>query len=423
MAECRTLAERAGRRADRVAQCIVDRLVEAIPTYAELPREQIGGEVLALAESNVRRFVAHLQAGADEFGDLDEIRATAVRRAEERVPLHALLHAYHLGAATVWETLCEEATPEDADDLLAAAPLVLSYLRQVSVAVADAYLEEREALAVEERDARRSLLDALLDGRPIADAATRSGIQLAPRHVVLALAFGASPDEVHTGGNRAMAARRKQRRIEKQLTMEPHRHSNGQGHGDGMSHCLLGPDGGTILVPADDLATVDLERLVTDIASAGSCDVWVGAAWAPSHTSVPSALAEARQVLRLAREGGRPPGGYRLVDVLLAHLVSQPEAAASLRGLLQPLEAGSELLETLEAWFAHDFDRRATAASLVIHPNTLDYRLRRIAELTALDLRTAEAIQLLGAALLARRQSSTPEASAGDEPAGCGPVG
>jgi sugar diacid utilization regulator len=120
---------------------------------------------------------------------------------------------------------------------------------------------------------------------------------------------------------------------------------------------------------------------------------------------VPSALAEARQVLRLAREGGRPPGGYRLGDVLLDHLVSQPEAAAPLRGLLQPLEEGNDLLPTLEAWFAADFERRATAANLVIHPNTLDYRLRRISELTGLDLRTAEAIQLLGAALLARRQA------------------
>jgi hypothetical protein len=402
MAEHGTLAERTERRADRVARRIVDRLVEVIPTYGELPREQIAGEVLAIAQRNVRLFVDHLRSGTDTFDHLEEIRASAIRRAEERIPLHALLHAYHLGASMVWEALREEAAPDEVDEVLAAAPLAFSYLRQVSAAVADAYLEEREALSVEERDARHALLEAVLDGRPIEGAATRAGVRLAPRLVVLAIALGESPDEVQPGVSRAVAARRKQRRIEEHLGAAP------SSNGHGTTHALLGPGGGTVLVPADDVAGVDLEQVVAGIAASGSCDVWAGAAWAPSHTSVPSALAEARQVLRLAREGGRPPGGYRLVDVLLDHLVSQPEAAASLRGILQPLESGSDLLETLEAWFAHDFDRRATAATLVIHPNTLDYRLRRIAELTALDLRTAEAIQLLGAALLARRQAPAP---------------
>lgn len=400
MAERRTLAERAERRADRVARTIVDRLVETIPIYAELPREQIAGEILAIARRNVRLFVQHLQTGTDVFDDLEEIRASAIRRAQERVPLHALLQAYHLGASMVWEALRAEATPEEADEVMAAAPLAFSYLRQVSAAVADAYLEEREALSVEERDARRALLEAVLDGRPIEDAATRAGIRLAPRLVVLAVALGASPDEGQPRVSRAVAARRKQRRIEEHLAGVP------ELNGYGGAHSLLGPGGGTILVPADDFATLDHEGLVAELSAAGSCDVWAGSAWAPTHASVPSALAEARQVLRLAREGGRPPGGYRLVDVLLDHLVSQPEAASSLLGLLQPLESGNDLIETLEAWFAHDFDRRATAATLVIHPNTLDYRLRRITELTALDLRTAEAIQLLGAAILARRQAA-----------------
>lgn len=395
--EQRTLAERAERRTDAMARQIVEALVAAIPTYAKLPREQIGGEILALARRNVTLFIEHLRSGNDTFADLDEIRASAIRRAEERVPLDALLQAYHLGVSLVWEALRDEARPDEVEEVLAAAPLAFSYLRQVSAAVADAYLEEREALSVEERDARRSLLEAVLDGRPIEDAATRSGIRLAPRLVVLAVAFGASPDEEQPGISREVAARRKQRRIEEHLAAIDT---------DGAAvHSLLGAGGGTILVPADDLATLDLPGLVAGVAGSGPCEVWAGAAWAQAHTAVPGALTEARQVLRLARQGGRAPGGYRLADVLLDHLVSQPGAAGPLLRLLQPLEAGSDLLPTLETWFATDFDRRATATALVIHPNTLDYRLRRIAELTALDLRTAEAVQLLGAALLARRQA------------------
>ena len=41
---------------------------------------------------------------------------------------------------------------------------------------------------------------------------------------------------------------------------------------------------------------------------------------------------------------------------------------------------------TLAAWFAHDMKSAPSAAALHVHRNTLDYRLRRIAELTGMDL-------------------------------------
>ena len=45
-------------------------------------------------------------------------------------------------------------------------------------------------------------------------------------------------------------------------------------------------------------------------------------------------------------------------------------------------EHGSQLLETLAAFFAHDGHWRRTAAHLHIHHNTLHYRLDKIAQLT-----------------------------------------
>ena len=46
----------------------------------------------------------------------------------------------------------------------------------------------------------------------------------------------------------------------------------------------------------------------------------------------------------------------------------------------------SALADTLERFVALGLDRRGAAADLGVHPNTLDYRLRRIGELTGLDL-------------------------------------
>lgn len=48
------------------------------------------------------------------------------------------------------------------------------------------------------------------------------------------------------------------------------------------------------------------------------------------------------------------------------------------------------LRATMSAWFAQNENSAATAATLGIHRNTLDYRLRRIGELTGLDLGRSE---------------------------------
>lgn len=64
-------------------------------------------------------------------------------------------------------------------------------------------------------------------------------------------------------------------------------------------------------------------------------------------------------------------------------------------------KASRPLRRTLEAWFAHDSHPAATAQALHIHRNTLDYRLRRIGEITGLDLaRSADRFLLYVSLLL-----------------------
>jgi DNA-binding PucR family transcriptional regulator len=50
----------------------------------------------------------------------------------------------------------------------------------------------------------------------------------------------------------------------------------------------------------------------------------------------------------------------------------------------------SDLTETLEAWLDSLGDVRAAAAALFIHPNTLRYRLRRLEEVSGLDIADPE---------------------------------
>src|SRR4051794_8397372 len=92
------LYRRVGSRVPRLARRMVETFVEEIPLYAVLPREQLHGEILDITEANLRLFFSALREGRaltdDELGD---IRTSAARRAEERVPLDAVLTAYHVG--------------------------------------------------------------------------------------------------------------------------------------------------------------------------------------------------------------------------------------------------------------------------------------------------------------------------------------
>ena len=93
-----------------------------------------------------------------------------------------------------------------------------------------------------------------------------------------------------------------------------------------------------------------------------------------------------------------------LRDVLLEYQLTRPsDAQSELSSLLDPLDRNPDLPHTLAVYLGHDLDRRSTAAALHVHPNTLDYRLRRIVELTGLDPSTSRGLQLLGAALAARQ--------------------
>src|SRR5207302_6503673 len=129
--------------------------------YAKLPREQLDGEIRAITEANLRLFLGVLRTGEPmPAEELAEVRLSAARRAEERVPLDAVLTAYHVGARIGWLALVEEHRPDEIDVLLAAAPRVLAYTQWVTGTVAATYLDEQQTIFGEERDAARLLASA-----------------------------------------------------------------------------------------------------------------------------------------------------------------------------------------------------------------------------------------------------------------------
>ncbi|MFG1946689.1 PucR family transcriptional regulator [Nonomuraea sp. NPDC048826] len=376
----------------RLARRLVGDFAEEIPLYRRLPKEELDGDITHITEYNLRVIsVVFRERRPPTREELAPLRASAARRAQEGVPLDALLAAYQLGVAKVWESLFEHAGPDDLDDVLAANRLILRYTGAVTSAVCAAYLEEREVMLSQEQHAMHATVSALLAG----DREALAGVRLAPRYLVVATALDEHPDEAAGDQGGPIAGRRKLHRFR----------TAWQRHTAEQVLSALDSTGGLVLVPlaADEPWWCRAGELVAAAGRAAGVPVWAAAEPA-EPARVPAAAALAEEVLEVVRSLGRPPGAYRLSDVLLEYQLSRPsEALAGLAGLLDPLLGNPDLMRTLKAYLETGLDRRRTAERLHVHPNTVDYRLRRAVALTGLDPMDPAQLQRIGAALAARR--------------------
>ncbi|MBL1076725.1 helix-turn-helix domain-containing protein [Nocardia sp. 2] len=367
-----------------MARQMVAAVLQAFPDYDQLPRTVVEQDLVRRAEENLRLFVRLVIEGREPRPeDLDDMIAVAVRRAREGIPLDAALAVYHRGALEAWDFLSRAAdTPQRQAELLAAVPQLLRYLGVVIPGVAGTYLRERQDLHWEQREAKRTLAQALLQGKPAELLAERFGLTLGGYHV-LALR---TADTVES----SEAGRPALRVIHGEIdVLSPH------------ALTLLDRTGGWVLVPTTE-SQARLDSAVARIATAAGVRVIAGTATATVVSEIPARAEEAGEIARLARGLGRPTGVYRMADLALQYQFARPgPARAWLLDLLAPLIPHPHLMDALRAYLAHDHNRVAAAESLVVHRNTLNYRLNRIAALTGYDPGRSEHTPLFSAALTA----------------------
>jgi hypothetical protein len=179
---------------------------------------------------------------------------------------------------------------------------------------------------------------------------------------------------------------------------------------------LAAADGTELVVLVPALRGVDRSEIRSHaglLRSAGPGSLVIGAAASADRAGVADAVAQARAVLQVVRMLAYPGGVYQVDDVPVeVSLMRSPDLAVLLSERLVPLySSGAPLLETLRVYLETSQDRRQAAAALHIHSNTLDYRLRRIRELTGLSPTVPRDIQTLGAALTAWRLQNRPDAA------------
>lgn len=373
-------------------------IVEEIDVYGALPPELLSGDITAVVQRNLRMFVDALGEGRPPSADdLTEIRLSAARRAEERIPLDLMLRAYPLAAKAIFEFVTAEAGPEDADALRTLTALLLDFLKVIMSAATAGYLEEHQMIIGAAQSHEERVFEALLRGGPDLATDLGSAAELPAAFDVLAIHLAAHPDELEPGVDAAIAARRKLRRSRAELR----RRTN-----EGVLLSLQ-PDGGVALVPVDDAATArgGGERAADIDALQAAAGVPVTAAVVRTIPSgVAGAVSEAKEVLDLVRHLGRGAGLYRLDDVLVEYQISRPgPAQRALAARLAPISGEPDLLLTLDRYLINGGNRRRTALDLHIHPNTVDYRIAKVGRLVGLDPTTADGAYQLRAALTALR--------------------
>ncbi|HEX5597847.1 MAG TPA: helix-turn-helix domain-containing protein [Micromonosporaceae bacterium] len=394
------------RSAGALATASVARMDETLPWFRELPADQRSW-VMLVAQAGVRSLVEWLRSnpaeGTGQNGSVtfmgspqevsDEVFAAAPRDLARSISLQQTVALIKVTIDVVEEQVPHLAAAGE-ERLL--REVVLRYSREIAFAAARVYARAAESRGAWDARLQALLVDALLRGDTpdvVASRAAALGWADAPP---VAVAVGRSPGgEV---GAVLHAVYRAARRLGVEII--------GGVHGDRLVIVLGGA--------ADPLAAT--EKLLDGF---GAGPVVVG----PAVPSLDEATDSARAALAGFRAAPAWPGAPRPIaaaDLLPERaLAGDSEARRSLRqdvyGAL--VRAGGELLETLDAFFASGGVLESAARSLFVHPNTVRYRLRRIAEVTGFSpLSPRDTFALRVALAIGRLDPAAPTAPSTGDP-------
>lgn len=122
--------------------------------------------------------------------------------------------------------------------------------------------------------------------------------------------------------------------------------------------------------------------------------------WVEEGLRLSDLQADLEEALALGRLLNLPPGVYPTRFLWpLAMAMESTKGRDRLLCLLEPLEGHPELIRTLEAYLQSGLSLKGTAYRLGLHPNTVLYRLRRVQELSSVNLERVEDLCLLSLAL------------------------
>lgn len=374
-----------------VSRQLVGHFVDNVVPCGTLPGDIISGDVTAITRVCLELAVSMLD-GRDIPAKTGRLAEAAAGWSREGVPIDTILHAIHEGFKIGMDLIVAQATTQDYVSLMDGAKLVVDMLDTINATVARAYVREHRAVVGEHHTAVHTLTSALLGGHSTSTMARECGIDIADEYSVLALDIPKHPDENHPMLDGKIVARRKLRRLQAELATRC---------GE-TALALLSVDGGTILIPTATMDDAQLDKLLTHLTAAAHVPVTATSVVAPP-ADIPSAADRAHELLDMVQRLKCVAGLYRFADMALEYQLTRPgPGRETLGAVLDPLDDHPELLQTLQCHISNNLNRQRTARVLHIHTNTVDYRIKRICQLTGFDPTATSGLWQLRSALIAR---------------------
>ena len=411
--------DRIADNAAAIAAQLQQAVLAEVPEFSKSRNPDLLPELASHGKEHIGEILRLLRGGA--LGRFDFVHEHARRRAEQRFPLEATLHAYRSGHKVLsrWlrESVMTVASPkEDVQRAIAGiVDFAMEYTDAISTTFAGTYSSHSLLLADVAGDQRSQLLHILLDGHDEADVrAARilrdAGFLDERQSFCVALARSVDPTEMLN----ASRARRLADSIEQIVAelsvrriIDIHRNKVT------MVIAAVRRDSGWT-APRSSLA----KRIREALSFVGNAALIGVSNDVPSTSHIPTGYREATTALELASVSRRV---MQFADIPLQRLLLH-FAAEDFRRVLPAWtnefyaaddNAGGALVATLRAYASVDMNVLKAAQVLDVHPNTVYARLQRIFDISGLQARSYGALTDLLIVCNCNRHSAVGVADAG----------
>ncbi|MFN0299027.1 MAG: PucR family transcriptional regulator [Burkholderiales bacterium] len=359
----------------------------------EIPAFTASGnpDVLPDLDRHTGEHIAELRRllGGGAIRDFEFVRTHARRRADQRFPLEATLHAYRCAHKVLLPCIRDAACATKSrgrDEILAAvAEFSLAYTDTISIIAAAEYVGETRALAEAEGDRRTEMLSILVSGYDESDGRVarllkRAGYLDQRQSFCVALAQSTDPLEME---NPARA-----QRIVEAMT---------QAVASMPIRVLAGIRSNVVTAVYSDVRRVSgwtapqanlADRIRPRLLVLGTAVLIGLSSDQPSTAFIPRGLHEATVALDFATVKERVVQFSELpIRRLLIHRGAEYVQSAMPVWFprFSDADAKGDLIKTLRALADADMNVQGAARELHLHPNTIYARIQRISDLTGLD--------------------------------------
>jgi hypothetical protein len=345
------------RAVSQLAGDAIARMDETLPWYRAMPPDERSWVGL-VAQAGIAAFIEWFRDPGPELAITADVFGTAPRELARAVTLQQTVELIRATIGVVEDRAHELAAPGD-EQLVRES--VLLYSREIAFAAAQVYAQAAEARGAWDARLEALVVDALLRGE--VDEAIRSRAsalgwgQRGQVAVVVGRATDASPDAVADGVQRAAKA--------------------------GRLDVISAVQGDRLVVAID--GVVDPQAAAKAMAGQFAPGPVVVGPVVADLTSAALSAGEAVQALRAAAAWPAAPRPVSS-EQLLPERALAGDAGARARlidqGYAVLADGTGDLLGTLTSYLDASGSIEGAARALFVHPNTVRYRLRRVAEIT-----------------------------------------